>query len=118
MSFQRGEVVIVNFPFSSGAGGKLRPALVLQSDRNNSRLRNTIIAMITRTARRAGEPTQLLIDVTTPAGQLSGWAFTSAVTCENLFTVEQRLIRGRIGSLSPNVMQQVDGCLKASLGLS
>jgi len=44
---QRGDVVVVAFPFISGGGGKNRPALVVQCDRDNQRLSNTIVAMIT-----------------------------------------------------------------------
>ena len=115
MSVQRGDVVLLNFPFSSGTGSKLRPALVVQ---NNQRMGNTIVAMITGTTHRTHQPTQVIIDVTTSEGQQSGLAFTSAITCENLFTVEQRLIVRTIGSLPADTMKEVDDCLKESLGLA
>ena len=38
MNYQRGEVVLVNYPFASGAGSKVRPAVIVQCDRNNTRL--------------------------------------------------------------------------------
>ena len=108
----------MRFPFSSGAGFKVRPALVVQSDANNRRLSNTIIAMITSTIGGAStEATQLLIDLTTAEGRQSGLLHTSAVKCENLFTVEQSLIIRSIGQLSPTAMERVGGCLKASLQL-
>ena len=44
---KRGDVVLVDWPFAGGAGAKLRPALVVQNDRDNQRLTNTILAMIT-----------------------------------------------------------------------
>lgn len=44
MKVERGGVVLVNYPFASGTGSKVRPALVVQCDRNNSRLDNTVIA--------------------------------------------------------------------------
>jgi len=56
---QQGEVVLVAFPYVSGGGGKNRPALIIQTDRNNQRLANTIVAMITGNTRLATtEPTQ------------------------------------------------------------
>ncbi len=68
---QRGDVVIVALPYVSGAGGKNRPALIIQGDRNNQRLQNTIVAMITGNIRMAAaEPTQLLIDPAIPAEKL------------------------------------------------
>jgi mRNA interferase MazF len=57
MMLARGDVVLVDFPFAGGGASKVRPALVVQNDRDNGRLKNgrlknTIVAMITsRTAR-------------------------------------------------------------------
>jgi len=51
MRVQRGDTILVNYPFASGTGGKVRPALVVQCDRNNGRLDNTIIAQITSRTR-------------------------------------------------------------------
>ena len=118
MKTQRGEVVLVNYPFASGTGTKIRPALVVQCDTNNRRLDNTLIVQITSRIRFAkSEPTQLLIEAASPAGKQAGLLNDSAVSCENIFTVKQDAIIRRIGSLLPDVMQQVDACLKASLGL-
>lgn len=118
MTLKRGDVVLLAFPFSDASGRKVRPALVVQSDRNNKRLANTIVAMITSTTERAArEPTQLLIDRASPPGAQSGLLHTSAVKCENLFTVEQHVILRTIGRLAPATMAKVDGCLQAALGL-
>jgi mRNA interferase MazF len=115
----RGDVVIVEFPFQDGARGKNRPALVVQCDENNRRLRNTVIAMIIGNVRLAtSEPTQFLIDPATPEGGFSGLHALSAVKCENLFTVMQSNILHPIGHLPPALMRKVDACLKASLGLA
>ena len=116
MTLQRGDVVLVSFPFSSQTGSKVRPALVVQSDHNNQRLTNVIVAAITTTTHRSGEATQLLIDVATPDGQQSGLLWSSVVTCENLVTVAQILVQRKIGQLPPTLMQQIDGCLKAAVG--
>lgn len=117
MTYRRGDIVVVSFPFSSGTGAKARPALVVQSDVNNRRLTNVIVAAITTTTHRSGEPTQLLIEVATPAGQQSGLVHDSVVTCENLATIEQRLILRTIGALTPDALARIDGCVKAALGL-
>jgi mRNA-degrading endonuclease toxin of MazEF toxin-antitoxin module len=36
MRVRRGEVVLVDFPFSDRTGSKVRPCLVVQNDANNS----------------------------------------------------------------------------------
>ena len=116
MKVRRGDVVLVDYPYSDRTGSKVRPCLVVQADRNNQRLDDTIVVTITsRTQHAATEPTQLLVDVSTPEGRQSGLLFTSAVQCENLLTVDGSYILRRIGSLPANVMLQVDNCLKSAL---
>jgi mRNA interferase MazF len=117
MTLSRGDVVLVQYPFSSGAGAKLRPALVVQSDRNNQRLTNVILAAITTTTHRSGESTQLLLELATPAGQQSGLVKDSVVTCENLATVTQDRVTRTIGTLPDSSMGEINDCLRASLGI-
>jgi mRNA interferase MazF len=114
---KRGDIVILDHPFSDGSGSKVRPALVVQNDRDNGRLTNTIVALITRNVSRISEPSQLVVDVSTPEGQPSGLNQTSAVVCTNLYTVSQTRIRSAIGSLPPALMAKVDDCLKVALDL-
>ena len=112
-------MVILDYPYSDASGSKVRPALVVQVDVNNARLANTIVALVTKNIRLANtESTHLLVDITTPDGQASGLRVTSAVTCNNLFTVHQRHVIHRIGSLTNPMMEQVDRCLKAALGIA
>ena len=118
MKVSRGDVVLLDHPFSTGVGSKVRPVLVVQCDRDNARLTNTIVAMITRTIHRVSSvDTQLLIDVATPEGRASGLKVISAVNCSNLFTVHEQLIRKKIGNLPTKTMRDVDGCLKAAFGI-
>jgi mRNA interferase MazF len=118
MNYSRGDIILADLPFSDRTGAKVRPALVVQNDRNNARLDDVIVAMITRTTTRAeSEPTQLLVDVTTPLGQATGLLHTSAVKCEHLITLHQSFLQRVIGRLPDPLMQQIDNCLKISLGL-
>src|SRR4051794_27636846 len=112
----RGDVVIVDFPFTSGIQSKVRPALVVQNDRENRRLSKTIVAMITGNLQRAGEPTHCLIDPTTPEGASSKLHGRSLVSCVNLYTIDQSSVVRTIGSLSSSAMTKVDRCLKEALG--
>ena len=118
MKVQRGDVVLLPIGFTSGVGVKLRPALVVQSDHNNVRLNDTIVAIITKTTHRATrEPTQLLIDINTPAGRQSGLLHNSAVKCEYLDTVSMADISRVIGSLPAATMTRIEVCLKAALAI-
>jgi len=113
----RGDVVLVDFPYSDGSSGKIRPSLVVQHDVLNHKTRETIVAMISGNISRVGEPHQLLIDPSTPDGRASGLHGASAVICSHLFTIEQGLVLRAIGRLSDATMKQIDDCLKAALGI-
>ena len=61
MKVRRGEVVLVDFPYSDHTGSKVRPALVVQADAWNQRLDDTILALITSSRHRSvGAATQLV----------------------------------------------------------
>lgn len=117
MKYKRGDVILIFFPFTSGAGAKVRPALVVQNDTSNRRLHNLIVAGITTTVHRSGEPTQFLIELSSIEGPRAGLVQDSVVSCENLATLHESLVRGKIGDLSPVAMRTIDDCLKAALGI-
>ena len=117
MNIQRGDVVLVDYPYPSGSGAKVRPVLVVQNDRDNQRLLNTIVVQITSVTRRAVEPTQLLVELDTPEGRLTGLRQDSVVNCVNLLTVDKGRILRKLGSLPDSVLRLVNDCLKAALEL-
>ena len=117
MNVRRGDVVLVQYPFATGRGASRRPALIVQNDRDNRRLDNTIMAQITTTMRHVHAPTQLLIAYGTPEGQQAGILHDSVVSCNNLATVHEERIHRVIGHLPVAVMSRIDECLKAALGL-
>jgi mRNA interferase MazF len=115
---KRGDVIIVDFPFSDATGRKIRPALVVQADELNRRLSDTILALITSSRSRfTGAATQLAIDVSTSDGRRSGLRLSSVIQCENLVTIDKSFIIHAIGHLSDALMQQIDQCLKAALDI-
>jgi mRNA interferase MazF len=117
MSVSRGDIVLVDYPFSDRTGSKIRPALVVQADVLNSRITDTILAAISRSTHRASVE-QLFIDISTPEGNQTGLRQNSMIQCENLLTFDQRLIVTKIGKLSVPLMQQVNNCLKKALDLT
>ena len=118
MPLNRGEVILIAVPDTSGKPGKLRPALVVSADRNNHRLHDVIVAVITSTTKRAAlESTQLLVELASPEGKQSGLLTDSAVKCERLHAILQSLALRKIGTLPATTMTLVDDCLKAALAI-
>ncbi len=118
MKVRRGDIVLVDFPYSDHTGSKVRPALVVQADVWNQRLDDTILALITGSRRRrVGAATQFAIDIATAEGKQTGLRLNSVVQGENLITYDQALVLRVLGRLSASAMKQIDSCLKASLGI-
>ena len=118
MKMKRGDVVFLRFPYSDGSGSKVRPAVVVQSDRDNQRLESTIVVSITGNTRLVGkEPGHILIVVSVPEGKATGLRFTSAVNTHGLFTIHTNLIEEHVGELSSRLMTLVDAELRSSIGL-
>jgi mRNA interferase MazF len=118
MKVLRGDVILVDFPFASGAAQKLRPAVVVQNDAYNRRLATTILAPITGNTSHVAERTQVAVDPTTPEGTPTGLLKASAIKCENLATVETRLIRRKIGVIPTAMIEHLESALKAALSLT
>jgi mRNA-degrading endonuclease toxin of MazEF toxin-antitoxin module len=68
---RRGDVVVVDFAFTDSGASKVRPALVVQNDHDNQKIRKTVIAMITGNTRRRGDPSHLYVDPNHPDGTSS-----------------------------------------------
>ena len=94
---KRGDVVIIDFPYSDRTGSNVRPSLVVQSDMLNSIRDDAILAIITSMS--SGRPdTEFLIEIADESG--SGLRFDSYIQCDTLVTLDQSLVVAVIGSLS------------------
>jgi mRNA-degrading endonuclease toxin of MazEF toxin-antitoxin module len=113
----RGDVVLVFYPFASGRGASRRPALIVPNDRDNRRLDNTMLAQMTTNVRRAYEPTQLLVERSTPEGQQAGLLHGSGVSCNTLATDHDDRIDRVIGHFPDALLHRIDECLNTTLGL-
>jgi mRNA interferase MazF len=102
------DVAVVPFPFSERPGSKRRPALVLSRRAFNS-AGHTVLAMITTRAHRAW-PGDVEIQGLEPAGLP-----LLCIVRMKVFTLDNRLLLRRIGSLAPADRRHVAGALKSHL---
>jgi mRNA interferase MazF len=118
MKVQRGDVVLLDHPFSDASGSKVRPALVVQSNARNDILSETIVALITKNLSHVDRDlTQCLIVLDTPGGKASGLKTTSAVKCGKLYTVHHAAVQKKIGALPALQMAAINNSLKIALEL-
>ena len=118
MPVKRGDVILTFVTNVGQTGGKVRPAVVVQSNHNNARLNETIIVAVTNNMSRIHEATQMLIDIATPDGAASGLLHNSAVRGERLHSIAQADVRRVIGQMSDALMLELDDCFKAALELA
>jgi mRNA-degrading endonuclease toxin of MazEF toxin-antitoxin module len=113
----RGDVVLVRFPHPSGLRGNKRPAVIVQSDIYSSKVSTLIVAEVTSNLTMASDPACLFIDTTNPEGRATGVVRDCVVSCLVLVTVYADTIVQTLGTLSPTMKLQLDGCLKVAMAL-
>lgn len=114
---KRGDIILVRFPHPSGLRGKKRPAVVVQSDAYTGAISTVVVAEITKNLTLASDPACLLINVNTPDGQATGLIRDSVASCLLLATIDADKVAQVLGSLSTAMIQKLNDCLKAGLGI-
>ena len=117
MTIQRGDIGMTRFPHAGGNRGRKRPAVIIQADVYNAKLKHFIVAEITKNLAVASDPASFLIDVSTSEGKATGLDQNSVVCCLFLSTVAEAGITQVIGKLSDGMKAKLDTCLKAVLQL-
>ncbi|MEA3369466.1 MAG: type II toxin-antitoxin system PemK/MazF family toxin [Candidatus Ratteibacteria bacterium] len=113
-------MVLVYYPLISTGltQRKLRPALVVQCDKNNRRLNDIILIPLTSKTKEKLEETHLPITQNSPEGKQAGIRLDSVIKAETLLTLPKNLICKKIGRLSTAFMKKADRCLTSSLQLN
>jgi len=117
MSFKKGDIVIVKFPFvlkEQGEMQKGRPALVLSHDVVQRRFTDTALAVITSQIPDNIIALEIILEPT----ELTGLKKRSLLRLDFIMTVPSDLISRKIGKISDDIMADVDMKLKLQFGLN
>ena len=112
MTFRRGDVVLVPFPFSDLSTTKVRPAVVVSSTLYHTTKPDLLLAALTSKIAAATGP----LDHVLNDWQAAGLHYPSALK-PVLFTLDPARVLHHIGTLTPADAAQVDQCLLQALGL-
>jgi mRNA interferase MazF len=112
MTFERFDVVVVPFPFVDSPQRKPRPALVLSNAAFGHANGHSVLAMITR-----GVATRWPSDHPIGHPAPTGLRHPSVVRWK-VFTLDNRIIARRIGSLAAQDAEACGAALAALLGLA
>lgn len=114
-TYKRGQVVVVNVPFSDQTGSKARPALIVSVERFHRALPDVIVCPISsqpRYYRRPGPG-----DCPLRHWQAVGLRHPSTVRISNLVSVEKGLIDRVLGTVRGGDLTTVAGGLREAFGL-
>lgn len=117
---QRGEVVLVRFPFLESGGqvqAKPRPAVIICGQVIHERTADVLIAAVSSRPTSRPLPTDYHISLDAVEAKVAGLKMTSWVKLSNLATVPRTAITRRLGYLTPAGLQAVDDRLRLALGL-
>jgi mRNA interferase MazF len=110
---KRGDIYLVNFDPTLGSEiRKTRPALILQNDIANSHSPITIVAAISSQFDETLYPTEVLIEP--PEGGLNA---NSVVLLNQIRSIDKQRLIKRLGTVTPQTIQQINQALQVSLGL-
>lgn len=112
MAFQRGDVVLVPFPFSDFSTTKVRPAVVVSSALYHSTEPDLILAALTTKVGAATQPLDYILN----SWQAAGLRYPSALK-PVLFTLDPARILHRLGALAPSDLVKVNERLRRALEL-
>jgi mRNA interferase MazF len=113
MSWQRGDVVVVDFPFVDRFGSKNRPALIVSSSTYHAeRPQDSIVAVISTQIQRYNGGTDYLIQDWQAAGLSQ-----PSVLRSTLLTILAARINRKIGTLTSRDLQEFAIRLKRALEL-
>ncbi len=106
MTYKQFDIVKVPFPFTDKDTVKKRPALILSTSLYNKLHNHFILCMIT-SAKNSNWPEDLTISNLEKAGLTS-----PSVIRFKLFTLDERLILGKLGTILPKERQFITDKLK------
>ena len=105
---QKGDIVLIPFPFTDLSGNKLRPAVILAQ----TRLDVTVCFITTQLQWQ--EPTDVLLQ----PKNYSGIKKPSLIRLSKIATLDKTLALGRIGSIDSTEMSELNFKLKQLLQLT
>lgn len=95
---KKGDVVLIDFPFTDLSGNKLRPALILAKDGDN-----VVLAFFTTTLKEVYKSDLLIIKSDT-----NGLKRDSILRLNKLTTLSSTLIKGKFGNISDSEINEIN----------
>ncbi len=108
LSYEEGDIVILELPFTNMVGKKLRPVVVLSSSELNIVSADLIVAKISSSEHLP----DFEVKITSSDIEEGKLKKTSYIHCHSIFTVEKNLILKKAGKLKPEKLIEVKNIIK------
>ena len=109
----RGDIVIISYPFTDLSSQKVRPALIVSTEDFHRCGREAIFLFITK--EKYHTPYDFIIDSSDPDFNLTGLKLSSTFRVGKIAALERKLAKECIGKASPKIMEEVSSRLRKLL---
>lgn len=111
-NYERGNIILVPFPFSDQTTTKKRPSVIISSDSYNGISSDIIIMAITSSTEQTFNIGECFIENWQSAGLLKPSTMKPAIS-----TIEKSLVLKQLGRLSPRDLTSMDKVLRKLINL-
>ena len=114
---KRGTIILTPFPFTDLSNSKVRPALVVSSEKRNDN--DVIIAFITSVTDVDNSlETNILLNSNESFFKETGLKVSSIIRTDKLATIDKNIILGELGYLNSQLLSTVNEKLRIVLGMN
>jgi mRNA interferase MazF len=113
---KRGDIILITFPFTDLTSIKVRPALVVSSDRYNIASNDAIFMLVTSITSNLFME-DLLVDSTHPEFGATGLRKPSLFKIDRIVVLSKTIAVRKIGEAGPQIMNEISLRLKTVLAI-
>jgi len=113
----RGDIVLIKYPFTDYSSEAVRPALVISSDAHSATNPDAIFIYISSVIENP-RPPDIVIGRNHPEFSRSGLKKDSVIKCDKIATLSKALATRRLGEAGPEIMGLINTKLSEILGLA
>jgi mRNA interferase MazF len=110
MPYERGEVILIPFPFSDLSSSKQRPALVISSEEFHRQSSEIIVCAITSQSPTSLASFEYLLSKEDLS--VAGLPKLSKVKCGKIVTLDRRMVRKKLGKLPSSTLSEILSVLR------
>ena len=113
---KRGDVVLITFPFSDLQGIKVRPALIISSNKYNKKSQDALFMLISSNIKNP-RPIDIVIKYNHPDFKMTGLKKDSLVKCDKIVSLLKETAKRHLGHISEELQKSIDLTLADVCGL-